>query len=203
MATIPYTYLLKHVPTSTFYYGVRYANKCHPSDLWTKYFTSSKHIHELINIYGKDSFICEIRKTFDDKQKARNWEHKVLKRINAVLRNDFLNKTDNISICPNAAKSMLGRKQSEKQKKIASEIGKANLGRKATDETRRNISRALLNNTYKLGKKESEETRLKKSKAKLGKPSNAIGCHQPRCSCLICHREMTSGTLKKHFDYHH
>lgn len=158
--TIPYTYLLKHVPTNTFYYGVKYANKCHPNDLWTKYFTSSKHIHELINIYGKDSFIYEIRKTFDDKQKARNWEHKVLKRINAVIRNDFLNKTDNISICPNAAKSMLG-------------------------------------------KKESEETRLKKSKAKLGKPSNAIGCHQPRCSCLICHREMTSGTLKRHFDYHH
>lgn len=195
--------MLKHINTNTFYYGVRYANGCSPTDLWTTYFTSSKYVNELINTYGKDSFIYEIRKIFNNKQKARLWEHKVLKRISAVSRNDFLNKTDNISICPSACESMVGKTQSDKQKMIASEIGKANLGRKASDATKKKISKALLNNKYRFGKKDSVESRLKKSKAKLGKPSNAIGNYQPKCSCSICHKEMTSGTIKRHFKFHH
>jgi hypothetical protein len=182
---------------------VRYANGCSPTDLWTTYFTSSKYVNELINTYGKDSFIYEIRKLFNNKQKARLWEHKVLKRISAVSRSDFLNKTDNISICPSACKSMLGKHQSDKQKMIVFEIGKANLGRKASDVTKKKISKALLNNKYRFGKKDSVESRLKKSKAKLGKPSNAIGNYQPRCSCSRCHKEMTSGTIKRHFEFHH
>ena len=201
--TTPYTYLLKHIDTNTFYYGVRYAEGCDPNDFWNKYFTSSKHVGALIDKYGKDSFIFEIRKTFDDKKKAISWEHRVLKKIKAVLRTDFINKTDNISICPDACRSMLGKKQSAKQRSIVSNIGKANLGRKISNETKAKISTALLNNKYKLGITESAETRLKKSLSKIGKPSNAVGNYQPRCSCTVCHKEMSSSTLKRHFLYHH
>jgi len=42
MNTIPYTYKLIFKPTGQYYYGVRYAKGCQPSDLWDKYFTSSK-----------------------------------------------------------------------------------------------------------------------------------------------------------------
>ena len=93
--TIPFTYLIKHVPTNRYYYGVRYKKGCHPKDLWTKYFTSSKKVKGLIKKYGKKSFIFEIRKTFKTTKQARMWEHKVLKRLKVIHRNDFLNLTDN------------------------------------------------------------------------------------------------------------
>jgi hypothetical protein len=203
LITTPYTYLLKHINSDKFYYGVRYAKGCSPNDFWNTYFTSSKHIKELINTYGKDSFVYEIRKTFEDKKKAIAWEHRVLKRINAVSRNDFINKTDNIAICSDSARFMLGKFQTDKQKSAAAKTGKGNLGRKASDETKVKISMSLLDNKHKLGKKESDETKLKKSLSKLGKPSNAIGNNQPRCSCVECHKEMTSSTIKSHFRYYH
>lgn len=107
---MPYTYLIKHVPTNTFYYGVRYAKNCTPSELWNTYFTSSTYIHELVQRYGLDSFNVEIRRTFSNSLKARLWETKVLKRLKAATRSDFINKTDNISIDPAcASKSMKGR----------------------------------------------------------------------------------------------
>ena len=62
--SIPFTYLLKHIPTNKYYYGVRYRKGCHPKDLWKTYFTSSKKVKSLIKKYGKKSFIFEIRKTF-------------------------------------------------------------------------------------------------------------------------------------------
>ena len=37
----PFTYLIKHKTSGKVYYGVRYAKKCSPIDLWTTYFTSS------------------------------------------------------------------------------------------------------------------------------------------------------------------
>lgn len=91
---VPYTYLLKHIPTNKFYYGVRYAKGCSPNDFWNIYYTSSKYVHSLIKEYGKTSFDFEIRKIFISETTARNWEKKVLRRMRAVSRNDFLNKND-------------------------------------------------------------------------------------------------------------
>ncbi len=98
--TTPYTYLIKCLPENKVYYGVRYARGCSPDDLWTSYYTSSSVIKEKISTYGKDSFVIEIRQIFDSVKKARQWENRVLKRIDAVCREDFYNKTDNISISP-------------------------------------------------------------------------------------------------------
>jgi|GEM_PF-3481463 len=92
--TIPYTYILKHIPTNLFYYGVRYAQGCSPLDFFVTYFTSSKKIKRLIEEFGENSFSYEIRKTFKSAELARNWECKVLRRMNAVIRNDFLNSHD-------------------------------------------------------------------------------------------------------------
>lgn len=90
----PYTYLLSHIPTNTHYYGVRYKKGCHPSDFWKTYFTSSKHVADLINQYGLESFRYQIRKLFRNSTDARKWESTVLRRINAVDRLDFINRTD-------------------------------------------------------------------------------------------------------------
>lgn len=89
---IPYTYLIRHIPTNRVYYGVRYARGCHPSDLWVSYFTSSKDIKRLIAEYGVDSFQIEIRKQFSDPKKAVAWEIAVLRRMNAIHRPDFINR---------------------------------------------------------------------------------------------------------------
>lgn len=98
--TKPYTYLLKCLVDNTFYYGVRYKNGCQPEDFWVKYETSSKEVKDKIRKYGKENFVFVIRRTFDDANKARMWENKVLRRMGVVLREDFMNKTDNISIPP-------------------------------------------------------------------------------------------------------
>ena len=93
-----YTYYIKCLATNQHYYGVRFAKKCSPDDLWVTYFTSSKYVKELIKKYSKDGFLFEVRKVFSSSKKAREWEHRVLRRLNVVNRTDFLNKTDNISI---------------------------------------------------------------------------------------------------------
>ena len=112
LKNIPFTYLLKHIPTNKYYYGVRFKKNCHPNDLWTKYFTSSKKVKGLIRKYGKKSFKFEIRKTFKTQQEAIKWENKVLKRMKVIYRNDFLNLTDNKSIDPiHLSKIMMGKRK--------------------------------------------------------------------------------------------
>jgi hypothetical protein len=121
---IPFTYLVKHIPTNRYYYGVRFRKKCHPNDLWTKYFTSSKKVKGLIRRYGKKSFQFEIRKTFKTAQQAMAWEFKVLRRMKVVERKDFLNQSDNKRIDPKLLSKMrmgkgnpmYGKKMTEKHK---------------------------------------------------------------------------------------
>lgn len=59
-----YVYLIRNEITNQFYYGSRAGNvrlKRHPEeDFWIHYFTSSRKVKELINLYGKDSFDIQI-----------------------------------------------------------------------------------------------------------------------------------------------
>ena len=93
--TIPYTYLITHIPTNKKYYGVRYAKGCHPNDLGTKYFSSSKDLLLMINRESIESFKFEVRKTFLSKQKACEWESKVLRRLKVHLNENWINKAHN------------------------------------------------------------------------------------------------------------
>lgn len=202
METKPYTYLLKHSPTGKYYYGCRYAKGCNPSEFWVSYKTSSNYVKQLIEQYGESSFQFQIRNVFDDANTCRKWENRVLKRIRAMSREDFLNKTDNVSISKeDAIKGLKNRSPSTKQLKHASKMGKSNLGKTHSDDV--NKKKAHPGNKFCLGRIESEETRLKKSQSKLGKPSNAVGNKQPRCSCVCCKKDLTSGTINRHFSFHH
>lgn len=78
---------------NTWYYGTRYARGCHPKDLWTTYFTSSKYVQEHRKQYGEPDVI-QIRKTFQTEKETRKWEIKVLKRMRVVKSKQWLNKTD-------------------------------------------------------------------------------------------------------------
>jgi len=90
---IPYTYVIGWTHLNKYYYGVRYARKCNPADLWITYFTSSKYVQQLRKKEGEPD-IKEIRKTFDDSQSARLWEYKVLKRLNCVKDPKWLNQSN-------------------------------------------------------------------------------------------------------------
>ena len=165
ITNIPFTYLLKHIPTNKYYYGVRFKKSCHPNDLWTKYFTSSKRVKGLIKRYGKKSFIFEIRKTFKTQQESIKWENKVLKRMKVIYRDDFLNLTDNKSIDPtHLSRIMMGKRK-----------GKDNymFGKKHSKETIRKMKLSIKGkrkgeNNPMFGKKHSKETKDKIRLALIG-----------------------------------
>ncbi len=155
--TTPYTYLIGWPEHHMWYYGVRWRPNCDPSDLWVKYFTSSKYVKAFRLQHGEPSII-QIRKTFTEPAKARAWENRVLCKIKADVNEIFLNKSINTT------PSMQGRKHSEETKR---KIRESNLGLKRSDKTRENISKAHLKK-YAEGFTESKETRLKKSLSHLG-----------------------------------
>jgi hypothetical protein len=175
---IPFTYLLKHIPTNKYYYGVKFKKGCHPNDFWIKYFTSSKKVKGLIKRYGKKSFQFQIRKTFKTQQEAINWEHKVLRRMKVIYRNDFLNQSDNKSIDPKATikantgrvSPWLGKKHTEKTKRKMRLIRK---NRIISKETSKKISKSL-KKLYKykkhprLGIRHTNKTKEKMSYIKKG-----------------------------------
>lgn len=88
---IPFTYLIGWSKYNIWYYGAKYSKNCKPQDLWTKYFTSSKHVFEFRQNNGEPDII-EIRKIFSSKEKCVLWESNVLCKIDAAKRTDFLNK---------------------------------------------------------------------------------------------------------------
>lgn len=90
---LPYTYLIGWSKLNKWYYGSRYAKGCHPSDLWVKYFTSSKYVKQFRKEFGEPDVI-EIRKTFQLREKAVLWEHKVLSRMGVIYSDKWINKSN-------------------------------------------------------------------------------------------------------------
>lgn len=54
---IPYVYIIKNKTTGLKYVGVKYAKNADPEKFWVTYFTSSKHVKKLINMFGKEDFV--------------------------------------------------------------------------------------------------------------------------------------------------
>src|ERR1035437_4743195 len=105
MSHLPYTYYLKWTSTGMKYYGVRFAKKGDPNDLWNPYKTSSKYVTQHTLEHGEPDVIS-IRKVFTGEHAisdARDWENRILRRLKVVEREDFLNKTDNKAISPECA----------------------------------------------------------------------------------------------------
>lgn len=97
MVAIPYTYLIGWPDQNKWYYGVRYAKNCHPDEFWNSYKTSSNTVKDYVKNFG-DPQVQIIRKTFTTAEKARLWESSVLKRLDVVHDEKWLNKTDNKAI---------------------------------------------------------------------------------------------------------
>lgn len=131
MSNLPFAYLIGWSKLGIWYYGVRYAIDCHPSDLWTTYFTSSLHVNKFRKEHGEPD-IKEIRKTFPELSykegtvAAKKWENRVLKWFDVVNNPAWLNKHNG----NNAYLSTLGLAPAK-----ISETGEA-IGLVATDDTR-------------------------------------------------------------------
>lgn len=85
-----YTYRIGWSDLDLYYYGVRTGNRSDPEDdLWTQYFTSSKSVEILREQYSEPD-VVEVRRTFDHKRKAVEWEKTVIKRL-AYSNHRYLN----------------------------------------------------------------------------------------------------------------
>jgi hypothetical protein len=87
----PYTYLIGWSDLDQWYYGVRFAKNCDPSDLWTKYFTSSKYVALLREEHGEPD-IVQVRKTFKSAKQAVLWESQVLHRLSVTQDPKWINR---------------------------------------------------------------------------------------------------------------
>jgi len=137
-----YTYLIGWSSLGKWYYGVRYANKVEPElDLWGKYFTSSKVVKALRKEHGEPD-VVQVRRKFDDPEQARAWEERVLRRMNCVKSDSWLNR------CIGGKKFHVpGKRDPEVGKKISESL---------TGRTRPEFS---------------DEWKRKLSESKIGKPS--------------------------------
>jgi len=177
----PFTYRITFKLTGQHYYGVRTRRGCHPGELWTNYFTSSKKIKRLITEHGVDSFIFEIRKTFSDKASAIEWEHRVLKRLDVVNNEHWFN--ENIGGKYFVTKDHLTEEhrrnvslaQTGKKKKPHSEQGKRNISAARKGQPAHNKGKPMFEAQKKLmsqirsGTKSSDETRAKISAGLRGR----------------------------------
>lgn len=116
---MPYTYYLKNKVTGEKYYGVRYAKGCEPSELWVSYFTSSKVVAARIKEYGTSSFEYQVRRMFSNAKAARDWEERVLRRLDILHRSDWLNK----NVCGKFLRG--GVKSAEHRKNISAGLAKS------------------------------------------------------------------------------
>lgn len=200
----PYTYLIGWSTHEVYYYGVRYANGCEPSELWTTYFTSSKHVKEFAKNNG-DPDIVSIRKTFNDVDSARIWETKCLRRLKAKDRLDFLNKTDNISISKESADR--GRKNIDYEK-VGQSLKSfyANTDVSYVNMIKENRRKGLLNKTEEAAKSQSIGIRSYQKESwsdPIRKEERSILMRKPKSKsqCPHCGKIGGSGIMTRwHFD---
>lgn len=174
----PYTYLIGWSKLNVYYYGVRFSKGCSPDDLWKTYFTSSKHVSNFRKQNGEPDIIS-IRKIFDCADKARLWEHKVIRRLGAPKSSKWLNMSDNGNIFfyegkrpPFTEEHRRKLSEANKKRKLSPEH-KAKLiaGRKASKNSPEHIAATIAS---RLGSKASDETKKKMSKAKLDNPNTRV-----------------------------
>lgn len=96
----PYTYFIMWTASKMKYYGCQYGKTANPQNILShKYKTSSKYVSRYWSEYGAPDVI-KIHRTFNNISECRQFEQVYLRRVDAVKRPDWINKTDNRSIAP-------------------------------------------------------------------------------------------------------
>lgn len=144
----PFTYLIGWKNLNKWYYGVRYAKNCHPNDLFDTYFTSSKYVKLLIESHGIPDSIS-VRKTFNTIDAARKWEHRVLKKLDVIHSEKWINEHNGTS--PSVEFAIIGAMKSKNKSKW-----------KIDDPRRENLRKIAI--TSKIIDRINSEDQRKKSK---------------------------------------
>lgn len=190
----PYTYLIGWPENNIWYYGVRYSKNAHPDDLWEKYFTSSKHVRNYVKVHGQPSVI-EIRRVFSTAEQARVWESKVLRRLDAVRSEKFLNKSysDGSFVASkehlsNLAKMHTGRRLSDEHRAKLSAAGR---GRAKSEAHKQNIASALRGKT----RPESVRSKISSTRKHRNIKSSTEHMNSQKFHCSTCDKVMTKGNF--------
>jgi len=165
----PFTYLIKFKETGQLYYGSKTAKGCHPDDLWTKYFTTSKVVESLISEYNKESFEIIHIKLHATKEAALKWETMYLISVDAARNENYLNKT-------NGGNNFVGISHSEEWKIEMSIRNSADnnpfYGKTHTDETRNILSKINSGESHpQYGTHQSDSDKQLKRESHLGEKS--------------------------------
>lgn len=175
-----YTYYIKHLPTNLKYYGSKYSKDADPKMFWATdgYFTSSVYVKKLIEEWGTESFKVKVTRVFETAEEALTHEYRFIERVNAVVRDDWLNKNNGgkkfYNIGPDSEETkkkksaILKTPESNKKRSIAlkGKPKKSGFGKKlAAAQSRRPIEKELLRRDKirqkALGRVHTEETSTK------------------------------------------
>ena len=152
---IPYCYFIGWTKESKYYYGVKYGRDANPSTFWVNYFTSSRYVRQMREKFGEPNII-KVRRTFKTSKEAINWEEKVIRRLNIVRSELWLNKNNN----SNGTKCFSNEPKTQAQK---DHQRLQMIGKKHTQETKDKISKGL--KRYKRTREHQEKI----NKSKQGK----------------------------------
>ena len=181
-----YTYLIGWSKLDRWYFGLRYKKNCSLNDLWKTYFTSSKYVRKF-RIENGEPDIIQIRTIFQDADKARQWEHKILRRMKVIKKEKWLNRTDNRAIfldsdtrkmvSEKCSKTLKGRR-SNTTKESSAKGAKTRIGMFWWNDGVIEIKSKLCPEGFQRGRiwKPSEEQKLKNSKLHKGNKHN-VGRH--------------------------
>ena len=195
MKTTPFTYLIGWPELDRWYYGSRYAIGCDPSELWVRYFTSSKQVADFRKVHGEPT-VRIVRKVFQDTNSVRLWEHRVLKKLKVIYNDRWLNKTDNKAIAPmpgdlnpmfgktgelshrfgavlpDESKKVIGKKSRLKKGKMpegfSEKMRKIVTGRTLEESTKSNISKSLTGREFT----EEHKSNISKNHADVANEKN-------------------------------
>lgn len=168
----PYAYHVFHPPTGMNYYGIQFNQKANPSDLWTRYFTSSKRVKKLIKLWGKKSFVVSIRKIFETPEAAVRWENRFLEKIDAKNNPKWLNTHNGDYQYINKGGYNLTEEQRDRRK------GKApwNKGKKTPPEiVAKSVAKRIGKPTWNKGIPRPEHLKAQHSKAMKGRNNPMFG----------------------------
>jgi hypothetical protein len=137
----PYCYLIGWSNLNVWYYGSEYGKRskiANPKNLWSTYFTSSKHVKQFRKEHGEPDIIS-IRKTFSTDLAAIYWEYRVLRKLKVRQNSKWLNV--------NEGKAPVGTPWTEERKqqwsKQNSGTGNNTYGKPRSEETKQKISNTL------------------------------------------------------------
>lgn len=166
----PYCYLLGWSILNKWYYGSEFGFRtkiANPTNLWSTYFTSSKHVKEFVKIYGEPDII-QIRKIFTTDKETISWEYRVLRKLKVRNNNKWLNVNDG------RAPVGVPWSQEQKEKHSLKVSGKNNpmYGRKHSEYSKSLISKksgkaGKYNGMFGRNHKESSKTKMSDNRVRL------------------------------------